>query len=218
MKLINSVTSAFGRKIAIALKEKDIPFEMVWDIPWNDQTIVPQYSPLEQLPILVTDDGEHVYDSMYIVDWLERRYPNPPLLPADTDAALAAMRLQKLGERLAEILVLAAFEEVREHPSDEWIARQQRKFKGGLAEMARLVGDRAPATTDPIHYGDIAAAVALVWFDFMPTHGILASVEEAKWRDKYPNLVTFLDALQLRPSFRQTQPEMMDMDVPAVVA
>lgn len=218
MKLINSVTSAFGRKIAIALKEKSIPFEMVWDIPWNDQTIVPLYSPLEQLPILVSDAGEYVYDSMYIVEWLERRYPNPPLLPADTDGALAAMRLQKLGERLAEILVPTLFEEQREAPSQAWMDRQLRKFRGGMAEIARLVGNRAPAPTDPIHYGDIAVAVLLVWFDFMPAHGLLATADELRWREKYPNLVTYMDALEARPSFRETRPEMMDMDVAAVVA
>lgn len=218
MKLINSTASAFGRKVAVALHEKSIPFEMVWDIPWNDQTIVPQYSPLEQLPILVTDDNEHVYDSMYIVDWLERRYPEPALRPADTDEALAAMRLQKLGERLAEIIVLVVFEEQREAPSDAWTARQRRKFRNGIAEVARLVGDRAPAVGEPIHYGDIAAAAALTWFDFMPAHGMFATVDEARWREQHPNLVRYVDALEARPSFVATQPEMFELDAPSVVA
>lgn len=218
MQLINSVTSAFGRKIAIALHEKSIPFEMVWDIPWDETTIVPCYSPLEQLPILVTDDGEYIYDSMYIVDWLERRYPDPPLLPLDTDAALKAMRLQKLGERLAEMLVLAIFEEQRKTPSTAWMGRQLRKFRGGIAEIARLMSDRAPGVGDPIHYGDIAVAVVLIWFDFMPAHGILATVDELRWRKHHPNLVRLLEALEARPSFQATRPSMMQMDPATVVA
>lgn len=68
MKLVNAKPSPFGRKVAIAMKEKSIPFEMMFDVPWSDSTCVPQYSPLEQLPLLVTDDSENVYDSMYILE------------------------------------------------------------------------------------------------------------------------------------------------------
>lgn len=217
MKLVNSTPSAFGRKVAIALKEKRIPFEMVFDVPWNDQTIVPQHSPLEQLPILITDAGENIYDSMYICEWLERRHPSPPLLPAGVDDILAAKRLQLLAERLMEITVLVVFEEQREHPSAAWMLRQRRKLHGGIAELARLVGNRVPQTSEPVTYGDIAAGAALTWFDFMLGNGLFAQVEEARWRQRYPNLVAYVDALESRDSFRQTRPEMFVVDLPAVV-
>ncbi|MGH8517973.1 MAG: glutathione S-transferase N-terminal domain-containing protein [Panacagrimonas sp.] len=217
MKLINSTPSAFGRKVAIALKEKRIAFEMVLDVPWNDQTIVPQHSPLQQLPILVTDSGENVYDSMYICEWLERKHPSPPLLPADTDALLAARRQQILAERLMEVIVLVVFEEQREQPSAAWMTRQRRKFEGGIAELSRLVGNRVPAVGDPITYADIATAAALTWFDFMLANGLFAEVREARWRAQYPNLVAYVDALESRPSFKETRPEMFVVDLPAVV-
>ncbi|TDU30961.1 glutathione S-transferase [Panacagrimonas perspica] len=217
MKLVNSTPSAFGRKVAIAMKEKKIPFETVFDVPWNDKSIVPSYSPLQQLPILVTDQGENIYDSMFICEWLERKHPNPPLLPSDVDGILAARRLQLLGERLMEITVLIVFEEQREHPSPAWTERQTRKVGGGIAEIAKLVGNRVPKVGEPITYADIAAAAALTWFDFMLGNGLFAKVEEARWRQKYPNLVAYVDALEARPSFRETRPEMFVVDLPAVV-
>jgi glutathione S-transferase len=217
MKLVNSTPSAFGRKVAIALKEKRIPFEMVFDVPWNDRTIVPQYSPLEQLPILVTDAGENVYDSMYICEWLERRHPQPPLLPADTDGILAAKRVQTLAERLMEILVLLAFEDQRQHPSAAWRARQMRKVRGGIAALSDLVGTRAPAANDTITYGDIAAGCALTWFDFMIAQGMFPNDAEMRWRGSHPSLARYVDALEARPSFQQTRPEMFVVDLPAVV-
>ena len=217
MKLVNSTPSAFGRKVAIAMKEKNIPFEMVFDVPWNDRSIVPNYSPLQQLPILVTEKGENIYDSMFICEWLERKHPSPPLLPSDVDGILAAKRLQLLGERLMEITVLIVFEEQREHPSAAWTERQTRKVGGGIAEIARLVGDRVPTVDEPITYADIAAAAALTWFDFMLGNGLFAKVEEARWRQRYPNLVAYVDALEARPSFKQTRPEMFVVDLPAVV-
>lgn len=217
MKLINSTPSAFGRKIAIALKEKRIAFEMVFDVPWNDKTIVPEFSPLQQLPILVTDSGENVYDSMYICEWLERKHPSPALLPADTDGILAVKRQQILAERLMEVIVLVVFEEQRDQPSPAWITRQRRKFQGGIAELSRLVGDRVPKPGEAITYADIATAAALTWFDFMLKNGLFAQVTEARWRQQYPNLVAYVDALEARPSFMETRPEMFVVDLPAVV-
>lgn len=217
MKLVNSTPSAFGRKVAIALKEKNIAFEMVMDVPWNDRTIVPQHSPLQQLPILVTDEGENIYDSMYILEWLERRHPEPALLPKDVDGALAVKRLQLLSERLMEVIVLVVFEEQREHPSAAWTERQRRKLGGGIAEVARLVGTRVPAAGEPITYADIATASALTWFDFMLSNGLFAQVPEARWRQQYPNLVAYVDALEARPSFAETRPVMFQVDLPAVV-
>lgn len=217
MKLVNSTPSAFGRKVAIALKEKDIPFEMVFDVPWNDQSVVPQYSPLQQLPILVTDSSENVYDSMFICEWLERKHPKPALLPSETDAVLAVKRQQLLAERLMEITVLLVFEEQRDQPSAAWTTRQRRKVAGGIAELSKLVGSRVPKGSEPINYADIATGAALTWFDFMTRNGLFAKVEEAHWRRQYPNLVAYVDALEQRSSFRETRPEMFVVDLPAVV-
>ena len=68
MKLINAKPSPFGRKVVIALHEKQIPFELQWDIPWHADTCVGEWNPLQQLPILIADDGEVVYESSYILD------------------------------------------------------------------------------------------------------------------------------------------------------
>lgn len=217
MQLINSTPSAFGRKVAIALHEKGIAFEQRFDVPWSEQTIVPQYSPLEQLPILVTDDGEKIYDSMYICEWLERRHPEPPLLPADIDGILAVKRQQLLAERLMEITVLAVFEEQRPQPSDAWMQRQRRKLAGGIAELARLVGRRVPAPGESITYADIATGPALTWFDFMRSNGLFAGIPEIRWREHHPGLAAYVDALESRPSFQQTSPVMFQVDLPAVV-
>lgn len=217
MQLVTSKPSAFGRKIEIVLREKGIPYERVLDVPWDETTIVPRHSPLEQLPILVSDDGENIYDSMYIVEWLERKYPALPLLPTDDDAILAVKRVQLLAERLMEIVVLLGFEEQRSHPSAAWLERQRRKVAGGIDELAALIGDRTPEPDQWIHYGDIAAGPALTWFDFLRGQGMFAEAPETEWRNRHPNLVRYVDALEARPSFRETRPEMFEVDLPAVV-
>ena len=55
MKTLYGMSSPNVRKVLIALAEKGLPCELVWDIPWHADTSVAEYNPLEQLPILLAD-------------------------------------------------------------------------------------------------------------------------------------------------------------------
>ena len=88
--LINAPPSPYGRKVAVVLREKGIDHEVRYDFPWGPDTCTPEFSPLQQLPILIADDATCVYDSSYILDWIEAKFPDPPMLPRDRDAWLAA--------------------------------------------------------------------------------------------------------------------------------
>lgn len=70
-KLISATPSPYARKVRIALEEKGLPFELVTEVPWDSTTQTPRYNPLEKLPVLVTEGGEGIYESSYIMQWLE---------------------------------------------------------------------------------------------------------------------------------------------------
>jgi glutathione S-transferase len=89
MELISATPSPYARKVRIALAEKAIPFEPRTEVPWNDDTSLPQHNPLEKLPVLILDDGTALYESSFILEWIERKHPDPPLLPSDDDGILA---------------------------------------------------------------------------------------------------------------------------------
>ena len=218
MRLINARPSPYGRKVAVALLEKELTFEVQYDVPWGEATCVPDYNPLEQLPILILDDDSAIYDSTYILEWLERKHPQPNLLPKDIDELLKAKLIQVLGERLHEFARTVVFELQREKPAQAWVDRHVRKIRRGLSELERLVGDRRPTTSDPITLGDIAVATTLQVWPFMIANNLVPDLPVLNWRDAHPNLAGFVDALEDRPSFRNTRPEMMDVDLKAVTA
>jgi glutathione S-transferase len=110
VKLISATPSPYARKVRVALAEKGIPFELVTEVPWNADTQTPKYNPLEKLPILVMDDGSSIYESHFILEYLEMKYPTPSLLPGDDEDILAAKRLQVLGDGVCDALVLLFFE------------------------------------------------------------------------------------------------------------
>ena len=159
MILISATPSPFARKVRIALIEKGVPFEVRDEIPWHGDTETPQYNPLEQLPILIPDEGEPVYESTYILEWIEHVYPDPPLLPADGAGVLEAKRIAVLAEGVMDAIVHLFFEFQRPAPSDPWIARQLRKLRGGMRELDRRLGDRRYFFADQFGAGNAGCRV-----------------------------------------------------------
>jgi glutathione S-transferase len=45
-QLISATPSPYARKVRIALMEKDIPFELLTEVPWDSTTSTPKYNPL----------------------------------------------------------------------------------------------------------------------------------------------------------------------------
>ena len=200
MKLISATPSPYARKVRIALAEKAIPFELQTEVPWNDDTSLPQHNPLEKLPVLILDDGSTVWESSHILEWIERKHPAPPLLPPDDDGILAHKRMDALATGVCDAFLLTFFEKMRPEAqrSQPWTDRQMRKVVGGLAEIARVVGHQAYAVRDVFGLADISAGSTLGYLD--------VRFPELGWRATHPNLARYLDGLMGRASFQSTVP------------
>lgn len=199
-RLISATPSPYARKVRIQLAEKDIPFELITEVPWNRDTATPKYNPLEKLPVLICDDGESVYESRFINEWVEFKHPTPPLMPNDTDSILLAKRFEILADGVCDACVLVFWERARTASvqSQEWTARQLRKAEGGLREISRLLDGRDHCVGDRLTLADIAVGSCLGWLN--------VRMPENTWRRDYPNLASLQDRLETRPSFQSTVP------------
>jgi glutathione S-transferase len=211
-RLVNARPSPYGRKVAVALREKGLLYETLVDEPWGPASCTGQYSPLRQLPILLTSADEAIYDSGFILDWLEITHPAPPLLPADPTDRIAALRLRVLGERLMEVAQALIFETLRPQSSAAWIERQTDKIAGGLAAVEQLLGDPPPPVGKPIHQGHIAVGTTLLVWEFVVADGISPDIAALRWRDRQ-STARLVEALQERPSFAATLPTSMPVDI-----
>ena len=199
-RLISATPSPYARKVRIALTEKAIPFELITEVPWDSTTATPRYNPLEKLPILLLDDDRSVYESSFILEYLEAKHPLPALLPVDVDERLAARKFEVLCDGVCDAVVLTFFERRRPAScqSKDWSARQRRKIEGGVREMARLVGDRQWAVGDTFGLGDIAVGTVLAYLG--------VRFAEFDWRALYPALAKYCDRMEQRPSFASSRP------------
>jgi glutathione S-transferase len=162
--------SPYAGKVRIALGEKDIPFKLSTEVPWDSTTSTPKYNPFEKLPVLICEDGSSVYESRFIPEYVELKHPTPARLPKDIDGILAAKRLEVLGDGICDALGIMFFE--------EWGARQRRRVDGGLGEIARLIGTRRFAVGQSFDLGDIAAGTVVAYMS--------ARWPEMNWREQHP--------------------------------
>lgn len=78
-------------KVERALRWKKLPFEAVEPTSLADYR---RWSPETGLLPVLEVDGERVHDSTRILDFLDRRFPQPPLLSADPRVAREQRRLE----------------------------------------------------------------------------------------------------------------------------
>ena len=127
-ELISATPSPYARKVRIALQEKNLPFDLKTEVPWDNTTSTPQYNPLEKLPVLILNDGRPaVYESHFILEWLETKYPESSLLPFidDADDRLLVKQIEVVADGICDALLLSLFENRRDEDkrSKPWTDR-----------------------------------------------------------------------------------------------
>ncbi|KXT19016.1 hypothetical protein AC579_8718 [Pseudocercospora musae] len=202
--LISATPSPYARKVRIVLQEKGIPFTLQTEVPWNSDTETPKYNPLEKLPVLINNkSGNAVYESHFILEWLEAKHPNAPMLPKDVDQALFAKQIEVVADGICDALVLALWEGRRgeDKQSKPWADRQTRKVEGGLRQLNEWVeqGQGRFIIGDSLTLADVAVCSLL---GFM-----LVRFPDHKWQLDYPKLKQYQAALDERVTFANTRPK-----------
>ena len=90
--LYNAARCPYAARARIVLAEKGLEVEVV-EIDLSDRPAwLYEKNPAGRVPVIEEDGGEPLPESVVIMEFLEERYPEPPLLPLDP-ADRAAVRL-----------------------------------------------------------------------------------------------------------------------------
>lgn len=121
IKLYDFPMSPRARKVRIVLAEKGLQYEKVTiDITKGEQK-KPEYlaiNPYGKVPAL-QDDGTTVYESTIIMEYLNDKYPNPPLLPSDPGQRARARVLMHLGDNAYDGALAAIVGQVFFKPKEQ---------------------------------------------------------------------------------------------------
>ncbi len=175
MLLYEHPLSSYAQKVKIALREKGVPFEA--ELPetfGTGRTDGPfaAANPRAEVPVLI-DGPARIFESTVVMEYIEERWPDPPLLPREPDARASARITEDVcdtqyeavnwgfGEilwfrratgELAEKLKAQAARQTR--VLQDWLA-------GRLGDAPWFGGDRfgwadaaaAPMVNRSVHYG-----------------------------------------------------------------
>ncbi|GAB1436838.1 glutathione S-transferase N-terminal domain-containing protein [Sphaerotilus sulfidivorans] len=204
MKLIGSLTSPYVRKVRIVLAEKKLDYKLVIEDPWSDPVGLTSANPLSQVPCLVLEGGDALYDSRVIVEYVDTLSPVGRLIPEKGRERAEVRTWEALADGLLDAALLARLESTwpgrdASQRCPAWIERQLGKIDAALRTLSAGLGERNWYSGLHPTLADIAVGCALGYLDFR--------FPAIAWREAHPNLDRLMQRLSQRASFVATQPQ-----------
>jgi glutathione S-transferase len=103
-----STLSPFVRKVCVVLAEKGLPYEILAVAPGNAPADFPLVSPLKKMPGFrdtSLPEPNHLADSSVICDYIEHKYPQPPLYPSDLYQRARALWFEEYADSVVATCV-----------------------------------------------------------------------------------------------------------------
>ena len=194
--LYSGPLSMFGAKAQIAFLEKGVDFNLVL-VPFDFDTLytpkhpeVLRINPKQQVPVLVDGDLE-LFDSTQIFEYLEDRWPEPPLWPHEPQARARARQLELQSDEVYfphVVRLMGLQAQLHEPPARAAIAAAQ-AFCRGMDERLR---DRE-WLAGPYGYADIAFYMATLF----------GERQGAPLTEEMPRLLAWRGRMTRRPAVAQ---------------
>lgn len=198
MKIYFSPFSPYVRKCLVAGHELGLN-DRIRLLPSNagpiqrDKEIIAK-NPLGKVPTFITDDGQVLYDSRVICEYLDD-LAGGNLFPRAGSVRWAALTLQSLGDGILDGALLARYEDVARPEAlrwSEWRAGQLDKAETSLAHL-----DSHPEMLEGrVDIGSLTVACALWYLDLR-----FANFD---WRSRHAGVASWFAKFSERPSLQGT--------------
>ena len=173
-KLFHVPLSPFCRKVRLCLAEKRIECELAEERYWEQDPDFLRRNPAGKVPVLKID-GKFLSESTPICEYIEDKYPDPPLMPKGADGRYEVRRLvnwfdDKFHQEVTSKLV---YERVNKKmmgqgfPDSGNVKSGARAIKYHLDYMAWLLDRRRWLAGDAMTLADFAAAAHLSALDYI---------------------------------------------------
>src|SRR5262245_16442035 len=164
--LIGQYDSPFVRRVAVTLHCYQMPFERRVLSVFVDFDVMLAINPLGKVPVLQLDDGECLFDSRAILDYLDSCVAaDRRLTPASEPERRAVLRIDSVATGLAEKLYERGYEFARRDPAKRdpaIVARVERQIDSALSWLEKL----APSPWlfgDRMSRADVTTAIAFTY-------------------------------------------------------
>jgi glutathione S-transferase len=205
MQLFYSVNSPYARKARVVALECHLDLTLKEVVLADPECPVSQYNPLGKVPVLVLNDGESLYDSTVIVEYMDIQNATTKLIPQDDVLKIKVRRWEALADGICDAAVSVMLEQRKPElqQSQAHIEKQMGKVISGLQVLDADLFKKKWCVNETFSLADVAVGCSLGYFDLRFKQ---MRWENKTWQEKFPNLAKYYSVLVKRPSFKQTMP------------
>lgn len=194
-KILISPTSPYSAKVRMAARYAGFAFESVAIDTTAEPAQLLSSNPLGKIPVVITDDGEAVFDSRAITQYVNRETRNA-LFPRNAAKRLEAERLEALADGICDCLLAHVYER-RSRPEEkvhqDWLDKQWAKAVRALDTL----NANPPKLPKKITAGQIALRACLGYLALrFPGKWERGRAKLVRWAkrfdEKFPELVEFV--------------------------
>jgi glutathione S-transferase len=195
IKLYDFKSSPNCQRVKVVLAEKNLPYDIIAVDLRKQEQKTPEFlklNPYGKVPVLV-DDGTVLYESCIINEYLNEKYPNPPLLPADLGKRAKARILIDYG--LAHLD--GAYQKLRVELMKEEKEQNQEVVDAAKNILRKLLQHLEKELEEPYLVGDFSLADAALIPRFIRLEGFAVLPDST-----LPGLGKYLQRMRARPSVK----------------
>ena len=187
MKLLYQTHSPYARKVLVAAHETGLAGQL--DVihhetsPTRRNEAVYAVNPLGKVPVLLLDDGEVLFDSGVICEYIDGLHGGPKLIPMHTAGRYGVLRMQALAQGIADAGIAARWDIERRPEALRWpvlVDAYREKIAATCDYLEREIDEGA------VDLGTIALATALSWIEFREVYDFRAGRPRlAAWYERF---------------------------------
>lgn len=202
LRLLYAPTSPFVRKVMICahFAGLDGRIQLLDSAahPIRRDGRIAAHNPLAKVPTLILPDGQALYDSRVICEYLASLGENDHLFPADGSARWQALTWQALGDGLLDAALLARYELTARPAQSQWPAWRDAQLVKVDASLAAIDAQAATFAIQRPTIGEVTAGCALGYLDFR--------FPETDWRAAHPRAARWFEQFRGLPAMQATTP------------
>jgi len=203
MKLYCSTSSPYARKVRLLIFEKGLQgVQEIFVNPFEDRTEILSMNPLGQVPFLVLDSGDVLFDSPLICQYLDEWSGGEALIPQHQDRKYTVLRWQAMADGLLDATYNIVME--RRRIQSERSSASMASWSEEIASIMNIMERQVAELGDKLTLAHLSVAAAIGYVDFR--------LPELLYESACPqvaicqNLVNWFEGFKTRPSMLATQP------------